>query len=125
VIGWSLQNQAELEQARDFYRKVLCNPAAERTETAAKAQCMIAETFYHQGNWKDALREYMKVEILYDFPYWQSKSLIQAAKCHEKLGERKEAVALYQQVIEKYPKTEQAAEAAKLLDAARQPMAGN
>ena len=124
-MGWSLANQAEFEQARDSYRKVLRNPAAERTETAAKAQCMIAETFYHQKNWQEALREYMKVEILYDFPYWQSISLIQAAKCHEALGERKEAVALYQQVIEKYPKTEQAAEAAKLLDAARQPMAGN
>jgi TolA-binding protein len=127
VTGWSLQNQAEFEQARDFYHKVLRHPAAERTETAAKAQCMIAETFYHQKNWQEALREYMKVEILYAFPYWQSISLIQAAKCHEALGERKEAVALYQQVVEKYAKTEpeQAAEAAKLLDAARQPMAGN
>jgi TolA-binding protein len=125
VMGWSMANQAEFEQARDSYRKVLRNPTAERTETAAKAQCMIAETFYHQKNWQEALREYMKVEILYDFPYWQSISLIQAAKCHEALGERKEAMALYQQVVEKYPKTEQAAEAAKLLDAARQPMAGN
>jgi TolA-binding protein len=127
VMGWSMANQAEFEQARDSYRKVLRNPAAERTETAAKAQCMIAETFYHQKNWPEALREYMKVEILYDFPYWQSISLIQAARCHEALGERKEAVAMYQQVVEKYSKTEpeQAAEAAKLLDAARQPMAGN
>jgi TolA-binding protein len=127
VMGWSLANQAEFEQARDSYHKVLRNPAAERTETAAKAQCMIAETFYHQKNWQEALREYMKVEILYKFPYWQSISLIQAAKCHEALGERKEAIALYQQVVEKYSKAEpeQAAEAAKLLDAARQPMAGN
>jgi TolA-binding protein len=125
VMGWVLQNQAELEQARDAYHKVLRAAAAERTETAAKAQCMIAETFYHQKNWQEALREYMKVEILYKFPYWQSISLIQAGKCHEALGERKEAMALYQQVIEKYPKTEQAAEAAKLLEAARQPMAGN
>ena len=125
VIGWSLANQAEFEHARDAYHKVLRTPAAERTETAAKAQCMIAETFYHQKNWQEALWEYMKVEILYDFPYWQSISLIQAAKCHEALGERKEAAALYQQVVEKYSKTEpeQAAEAAKLLDAARQPMA--
>ena len=124
VVGWCLANQAEFEGARESYRKVLHNPAAERTETAAKAQCMIAESFYHQKNWQEALREYMKVEILYDFPYWQSISLIQAAKCHEALGERKEAVKLYQQVIDKYPKTEQAAEAAKLLPTARQPMAG-
>jgi TolA-binding protein len=126
VIGWSLQNQADFAQARDAYHRVLRNSAAERTETAAKAQCMIAETYYHQKNWQEALREYMKVEILYDFPFWQSTSLIQAGKCHEALGERKEAIGLYQQVVEKYAKTqpEQAAEAAKLLDAARQPVAG-
>ena len=34
------------------------------TETAAMAQWMIGETFFHQNNYDEALRAYSRVEIL-------------------------------------------------------------
>ena len=42
--------------------------AGAKTETAAMAQWMIGETYFHQKNYEAALREYLRLEILYAYP---------------------------------------------------------
>jgi TolA-binding protein len=115
LLGRCLANQADFEGARQAYQRVILSPAGAKTETAAMAQWMIGETFFHQKNYETALREYLRLEILYAFPTWQAGALLQAGKCRERLGEDKEAAALYQRILKTYPKTTFAEEAARRL----------
>jgi TolA-binding protein len=115
VIGRCHASLARFDDARAAYRRVVKSATGEKTETAAKAQWMIGETFFHQKNFEAALKEYLKVEILYDFPTWQAAALFEAAKCHERLGEVKEAADLYQRLIKNYPESPLAKDAAERL----------
>ena len=123
VLGRCLSNRAEFELARETYRKVIRSSRGAKTETAAKAQLMIAESYYHQKDYQAALRDYLALEILYDYPTWQAAALLQAAKCHEMLGEWKQAVDLYDRLLTVYPNTSLIEEATGRLRAARQRMA--
>jgi TolA-binding protein len=105
VIGRCLANQADFEGARRAYDKVIRSAAGAKTETAAMAQWMVGETFFHQKNYEAALREYLRLEILYAYPTWQAAALLQAGKCHELLGEVNEAGQLYRRIVTAYPKT--------------------
>ena len=79
------------------------------------AQWMIGESFFHQKNYEAALREYLRLEILYAYPTWQAGALLQAGKCRQQLGEAKEAADLYQRILKNYPNTTFAGEAAQRL----------
>ncbi|MFH1265595.1 MAG: tetratricopeptide repeat protein, partial [Planctomycetota bacterium] len=123
VIGRCLASRAEFELARQAYRKVIQSPQGAKTETAAKAQLMIAESYYHQEDYPQALREYLALEILYAYPAWQATAVFQAAKCHEMLGEWKQAVDEYARLLADYPDTSFTKEATQRLRAARQRLA--
>ncbi len=92
--------------ARREYQLVIRSTTGGKTETAAMAQWMIGESYFHQENYDAALREYLRVEILYAYPRWQAAALLQAGKCQELLGRRKEAAELYARLIKAYPNTE-------------------
>lgn len=115
LIGRCLAGQADFQGARDAYLRVIRSPAGAKTETAAMAQWMIGETYFHQKNYEAALREYLKVEILYAYPIWQAAGLLQAGKCRDLLGESQEADKLYARLMKDYPGTRWAAEAGRRL----------
>lgn len=115
LLGRCLANQAEFDAARKAYHKAIYSAAGAKTETAAMAQWMIGETFFHQKNYKEALQEYLRLEILYAFPTWQAAALLQAGKCRERLGEAQEAAKLYRKVVKSYPTTSFAKDAASEL----------
>jgi len=119
LIGRSLASRAEFEAARRSYRKVVRSPSGGKTETAAMAQWMIGETFLHQKNHATALREFLRVEILYSYPRWQAAALLQAGKCYEELGKWKQAAKLYSRVVRNYGKEAFAEEAGRRLKGLR------
>ncbi len=119
VIGRALASQGEFAAARDAYVKVIRSTTGGKTETAAMAQWMIGETFFHQENYRDAVAAYLRVEILYDWPKWQAGSLLQAAKCQELLGEFSQAVETYERLIRTYPDSEFTSEAKRRLRVAQ------
>ncbi len=123
VLGRCLSNRGEFEPARETYRRVIQSRQGEKTETAAKAQLMIAESYYHQKNYQQALREYLALEILYDYPTWQAAAVFQAAKCHEMLGEWKQAAEEYARLLADYPNTSFLEDAKERLQATRQRLA--
>jgi TolA-binding protein len=118
ILGRCLANRAEFEKAREAYRRAIVSPGGKKTKTAANAQLMIAETYFHQKNFESALREYLKVEILYAFPAVQAAALVQAGKCHESLGEWKQAAEVYTRIAGRYGDTTFARVAAERLKAA-------
>ncbi len=118
LLGRCLANDADFEGARQAYNKVIQSTNGAKTETAAMAQWMIGESFFHQKNYRAALREYSRLEILYAFPTWQAGALLQAGKCHELLGEHQEAADCYRRIVKNYAKTAFADQAKQLLSVA-------
>jgi len=113
VIGRCLASQADFDEAREAYGRVIRSPGGEKTETAAKSQLMIAESYFHQKSYDAALREYLRLEILYDYPELQAAAVLQAAKCHERLGQPQQAAGMIRRLRELYPRTAAAAQAAR------------
>jgi TolA-binding protein len=115
LIGCCLQRRADFRGARAAFERVVGSAEGAKTETAAMAQWRIGETYFHQKDYTTAAREYLKVDILYDYPQWRAASLLQAGKCHQKLGEPGEATGCFRQVVALYPDTVFARQAAELL----------
>ena len=105
-------SRALFAEARQAYEQVIRSPSGEHTETAAKAQLMIAETFFHQRDYAGAFRAYMQVEVLYDYPELQSAALMQAGKCRQLQGNSEAAADLFRQTLKSYPGTRAAEQAA-------------
>ena len=120
VIGRSLAARGQLDDARAAYLRVVQSAQGGKTETAAMAQWMIGETFMHQKDYEQARREYLRGEILYAYPEWQARSLLEAGKCHELAGQWQQAVELYVQLAKKYPDTDSTDEADRRVRVARQ-----
>lgn len=120
VLGRCYKQQARFAEARQAFERVLAHPAAYRTETAAKAQFLIGETYLLEEKWTEALLAYQKVYASYKFPDWQAEALLQSGKCDEQLGEWSQAVKTYTLLLEEFPQTPRAAEAKKRLELARQ-----
>jgi TolA-binding protein len=120
LIGRALASRAEFDKARDAYERVIRSPTGSRTETAAMAQWMIGETYFLQKEYAEAIKAYHRVEGLYAFPQWQSAALLQAGKCHEMLGQWKDAESLYSQIVNDYQETDYLDEASRRLRVARQ-----
>src|SRR5262249_26031810 len=64
--GRALQGLARFDDARTAYQAVI--DARKGGDLAARAQLMRGETYFHQEKYHDAIREYLKVDILHDAP---------------------------------------------------------
>ena len=120
LIGRCLANDADFAAAREAYAKVIRSDLGGKTETAAMAQWMIGESYFHQEDYAAALKAYLRVEILYAYPRWQAAALLQAGKCHERLGEWKQSADMYSKLIKNYPDCDATEEAVKRLGIAQQ-----
>lgn len=124
LLGRCLTALGQLDDAREAFRRVVRSEQGNKTETAARAQWMIGETYFHQKDYAAAQRELLRVEILYDYPQWQAAALLDAGKCCENLGQWDEAVKIYQRLIDQYGQTKYRTEAEQRLAAARQRAGG-
>ncbi|MFM9963340.1 MAG: tetratricopeptide repeat protein [Planctomycetaceae bacterium] len=120
VLGRAYKSQGKFDEARAAFKQVIDDPNGTRTETAAKAQLMLAETYYFQKDYKTALEQYLRVYLLYKFPEWQAPALFQAGACDEQLGEWAKAVADYESLLKEFPQTQWATDAKPRLEAAKQ-----
>jgi len=124
ILGRSYRNQAEFDQARAAFTRVIDDETGRRTETAAKSQFMLAETYMTQKKYRKAQLEYLKVYTLYEFPDWQAPALYQAAQCDEVLEQWKDAVQTYGDLIKEFPDSEYAKKAKTKLPVARKQASG-
>jgi TolA-binding protein len=103
LLGRCYANAARFRDAREAYRRVVRSKEGGKTETAAMAQWMIGETFFHQKDYDSAIREYAKVEILYAFPRWQAAALLQMGRCYEVQGDSRQAEKQYARLLRDFP----------------------
>ncbi|MEI8018564.1 MAG: tetratricopeptide repeat protein, partial [Schlesneria sp.] len=126
VLGRSYKQQAppKFDEARAAFERVLSDPAAHRTETAAKAQFMIGDTWFFQEKWDSATIAYQKVYSNYKFPEWQAAALLSAGKCDEAQEHWKLAAETYKLLIKEFPATSAFDEAKKRLESAQKRAGG-
>ena len=102
LIGRAQMADARFEDARSSFEKVIESEQGKSTETAAMAQWMIGESYFHQEQYETAARAYHKTELLYAYPQWQAASLLQAGKCYEHLSQETMAISTYRQLVRDY-----------------------
>ena len=85
------------------------------TETAARAQLGLGEIFYRQGKFPEAAKGFLKVYYLYGYPKWKAQGLLRAAQSFDKAGRKARATQDLKKLIEKFPDSDAAQEAKKLL----------
>lgn len=119
ILGRCYKNRAMLPDARAAFTRVIESAAGRRTETAAKAQFNIAETFMIEKNYDAALAEYYKVYVNYRFPEWQAPALYQAGQCDEQQQRWAPAVKTYETLLREFPESEFVDEARERLTAVR------
>jgi TolA-binding protein len=115
--GRSLQGLARFDEARAAYQAVI--DARKAGDLAALAQWSLGETYFHQRNYRQAVREFLKVDILYNAPTWQAAALLEAGKAYEQLDQWADAAEMYERLRDKFPKDPKAAEARSRLEAVR------
>jgi TolA-binding protein len=120
VLGRVLASEGRFDDAREAYGRVIRSQLGGKTETAAMAQWMIGESHFHQKEYATAIREYLRLEILYAYPTWQAAALLQAGKCHELLNEWTQATEMYSRLLRNYSSTSFTDEAARRLRTARE-----
>ena len=98
--------------ARTSFEKVI---EQTDTETAARAQLALGEILAKQGKHAEAAREFLKAHILYGYPKWQATGLLRAAQSFEEVGQKERATKYLKQLIEKFPDSDEADEARKLV----------
>lgn len=115
--GRALQQLARFDESRAAYQAVIT--ARKGGDLMARAQFMMGETYYHQKDYHEAIRQYLKVEILYDAPLWQAAALLEAGKAYEQLAQWDDAAESYERLRAKFPTDARAGEAKTRLDAVR------
>jgi TolA-binding protein len=98
-LAWARENQSRYDDAISAYSKLADKHSG---PTAARAQFQIGECHFAMKHYDDALRELLKVDILYDYPEWSAAALYEAGRCFEQLGKSVEARNQYQQVVDKH-----------------------
>jgi len=111
-LGWAMENQKKYDDARKWYARVIEGNSG---PTAAKAQFHIGECHFAEGKFREAVRELLKVDIVYAYPQWSSKALYEAGRAFERLGQTDEARTQYKLCVKKHKKTSSAALAQKRL----------
>ncbi len=119
--GRALQGLARFEEAREAFDRAI--EARKGSELAARAQLMRGETFFHQEQYRDALREFYRVVIQYNAPEWQAVALLEAGKVHEKLDQWTEAAETYEKLRARFPGDRNVDEAGRRIEAARRRVA--
>ncbi|MBN1971897.1 MAG: tetratricopeptide repeat protein [Candidatus Delongbacteria bacterium] len=101
-IGVILQKNKEFDSALDYLEKLKPETSG---ENELAVQFYIAETFMLKRDFRRAISEFLKVKfaMINNTPYdWKITAVYKAAQCYEQLGENDKALALYEEILQKY-----------------------
>lgn len=113
-VGWARENLKQYDDARAAYQKTI---DATNTETAARAQFQIGETYLAEGKFEEAVAALLAVEDVYAYPRWSARALVEAGRAFEQLKQNEQASAQYAIVVSKYKDAPEAGLAQERLNA--------
>ena len=99
--GRALLGLARPEDARKAFQAVI--DARHGGDLAAQAHLLRGETYFHEDRLREALTEFLKVDLLYDAPRWQAAALLEAGKVHERLAQWGDAAQTYERLRSRFP----------------------
>jgi TolA-binding protein len=117
ILARSLTAQAKFDEARAAYQRVVDSEDGKRTETAAKAQFHLADSYLFQRDYEAALREFFKVYVGYAYPDWQAMALYQAVKCDLEMKRPEQAAKSLETLKTEFPTSEYVQKAEELVKA--------
>jgi len=118
IVGRIHIAEANFEAAEQAFRAVLDRAAGTKSLAAAQSQFYLAETALIQKDYRLAIKEYIRMAILFPgFPDLQSAALYQAGQCDEVLGNKDQAIINYENLIRLYPESEFATRASERVQA--------
>jgi TolA-binding protein len=117
AMGQAQMGLGKMEDARKTFQGVI--DARRAGELAARAQIMRGEAYFHEDRLREALREFLRVDILYDAPRWQAAALLEAGKVYERLDQWADAAETYNRLVARFPNDPDAATARTRGEAAR------
>lgn len=103
---WKLQPPPDFNKSREYFTKAIDDPVGKGTETAARCQLQIAETWILQNLLEDAAREYFKVYLNYRYDELRAQALYQAAVCEARLKKTEAAVRDFKELIKSFPNSD-------------------
>lgn len=110
--GWARENQGRYDEAIAAYQSIV---ERHKGPTAARAQFQIGECLFAKKDLDAAVRELLKVDILYAYPEWSAAALFEAGRCFEALGKPVEAREQYRRVRDDFADSKWAKPAAERL----------
>jgi TolA-binding protein len=109
--GRAFLGLGQLQTARTAFQAVIGARQGKDDDLAAQAQLMCGESYFHEDQFHEALREFLKVDILYQAPRWQAAALLEAGKVYERLDHWADAAETYQRLLSRFPRDQSAGEA--------------
>ncbi|GAB5495135.1 MAG: hypothetical protein Phyf2KO_02150 [Phycisphaerales bacterium] len=111
--SWAKENQGLHDEAIEGYTDVI---ESHDGETAARAQFQIGECLFAQENHEEAVKAFLRVDLVYAYPQWSAAALYEAGRCFEELERADDAVKQYTDVIERFNETDWAPMSERRLD---------
>ncbi len=111
--GWAREHQKRFDEAMNDYGSVV---EKHKGATAARAQFQVGQCLFAKKDHEAAVRELLKVDILYAYPEWSAAALYEAGRCFEKLAKPAEAQSQFRRVAENFSETAWAKLALKRLN---------
>ena len=111
-LGWAMQNQEKLPQAKAVYEQVTKET---ETETAAKARFMIGECAFREKKFEEAVEHFLTAALGYPYEEWQALGHFEAGRVFIELKENEKAIESLETVIKKFPQHPKAKDAMALV----------
>lgn len=112
---WKNRAEPDFAKARQYFQKAIQDETGRGTETAAKCQFLIAETFLMEKELNNAIKEYYRVYLNYPYNNWRARGLFQAAGLEAQTKKRDAAIRSYKDLLTDFPDSELAASARERL----------
>ncbi len=117
-LAWAMENQQNYEDALPAYEHIV---QRHQGETAARAQFQMGECLFAMKRLDEAVRELLKVDILYAYPQWSAAALYEAGRCFQEMGNPTNARKQFEQVRTDHGQTRWAQLAEQRLDELSRP----
>ncbi|HVC95112.1 MAG TPA: tetratricopeptide repeat protein [Pirellulales bacterium] len=112
-LGWAMQNQEKLPQAKAVYEQVTKET---ETETAAKARFMIGECAFREKKFEEAVEHFLTAALGYPYEEWQALGHFEAGRVFIELKENEKAIESLETLIKKFPQHPKAKDAMALVE---------
>jgi tol-pal system protein YbgF len=109
ALGLDYFNKAKYDSALPQFKAFLkANP---QSPNAANAQYWLAECYYRNKDYKNAIIEFDNLRNTYPKAVKMPGAVLKIGLCFEKLGKKAEAEATYKELLDKFPKAAEATQA--------------